>query len=199
MTNQQWNIVHTFAQGRQRNCDYTEAIIQVFTELFIAHSLTHIPVGRGNDSDVHGRFFGFADGSNPSLLDGSEQLSLAAIRHFENVIEENRAAICRTEQTGRVAESPCERAFLVAEQLAFDQVTWHCSTIYRNKRFAGPRSVVVNGLGYQLFSSATFASYQHGAICSSGSINLLIDDLHVPTRADNVIKAILVAQFRAQL
>jgi hypothetical protein len=63
-----------------------------------------------------------ADALELALLQHAQQLGLQVERHLADLVEEQRAAVGELERAGARGDGAGERALLVAEQLALEQV-----------------------------------------------------------------------------
>ena len=82
--------------------------------------------------------------------------------HFPDLVEEDRAAIGRLEQTALLLPGIGERAALVAEQLALQQLLGQRGTRDVDEGTAGPVAVVVDGFRGQVLAGSGLASQEHG-------------------------------------
>ena len=81
-------------------------------------------------------------------------------RNFTDFIEKQRAAFGKLEAAEFAAMRARERAALVAEQFAFEQMLGIRGAIHDDERLILPVAVRVNRLRDQLFARAAFAVNQ---------------------------------------
>ena len=94
-------------------------------------------------------------------MKASQQLCLRPQRQFSNLVQKQRATISTSKrpQSGRGGAS--ERAFDVAEQLRFDQLTRKRGAVDRHKRHGGPQTAGMNLTGSHFFTDARLALDQN--------------------------------------
>jgi hypothetical protein len=106
-----------------------------------------------------------ADPHHLALFQHPQQAGLQAEGHLADLVEEQGAAVGRLEQPGVAAAARAgERAFLVAEQLRFQQRLGDRAAVHRDEGAQGGavRALAVDGLGHQLLAAAGLALDQHG-------------------------------------
>ena len=116
-------------RGRQVDLHDVEPVVEVFAELAFLGQPEQIAVGGGDDADVDLDGLRAADPLEPALLEHAQQLGLHGQGDLADLVEEDRAAVGHLEAALALADRAGESAFLVAEQLAFQQ-----------RLRAGPRS-----------------------------------------------------------
>ena len=105
-----------------------------------------------------------ADAANLAAFQHAQQLGLHRLGQLADFVEEDRAAVGHFEQADAVLVGAGERAFAMAEQLAFDERLGQGAAVDRDERLVGPRALVVNGAGDQFLAGAGFAEDQHGRV-----------------------------------
>ena len=80
-----------------------------------------------------------ADALERLVLQQPQHLGLHGQRHVADFVEEKRAAVALLELADAAAVGPGEGPFLVAEQLALQQVFRDGRTVDRQERRLGPR------------------------------------------------------------
>ena len=71
-------------------------------------------------------------------MQSPEQASLGLHRHVPDLVEEQRATGRLLELADMPRDRAGERAFFVAEQLTFDQISRDCRGVYRDERARAP-------------------------------------------------------------
>ena len=84
--------------------------------------LLQIAIRRGDDADVDANVRRAADPLEALLLEEPQQLGLQPRRHLADLVEEDRSAVGHLEQSFLLHARVRERAALVAEQLALEQL-----------------------------------------------------------------------------
>jgi hypothetical protein len=67
---------------------------------------------------------------------------------------------------GRLSHRPGERSALMAEKLAFQETAWHCRAVQLDVWTTLPKTLLMNGLGYQFLARASLADDQDRRIGS---------------------------------
>src|SRR5690606_27234450 len=101
--------------------DAVQPVIEVLSERAALNLDLEIAVGRGDEANVDGARGDAAHADDLAALDDPQELGLRRCRHLGNLVEEDRAAIGRFEQSRLGLMSPRERTLLVTEQLALEQ------------------------------------------------------------------------------
>src|SRR5208337_2475192 len=110
------------AQGRQRDVDHVEAVVQVLAELAFPDELVEIGVGGGQNTDVHLDRVGGAQRGELFLLDHAQELDLRFGAEGAYFIEENGAAVGHFEIALLGLNGAGEGASYVPEESRFEQV-----------------------------------------------------------------------------
>src|SRR5690606_32634950 len=84
--------------------------------------LFQVPVRGGDDADVHADVGGAADALETLLLEKTQQLRLEGRDHLADLVEEYRAAVGALQEAALLHARVGERAPLVTEQLALEQL-----------------------------------------------------------------------------
>ena len=146
-----------------------------------------------------------ADGANLALLQDAQQLGLQGERHLADLVEEQRAAVGDLEEALLVVVGAGERALLVAEQLALEQVLRHRRAVLRHEQLVAPARPGSGRRGDQLLAGAGLALDEHGDARVDDLLELLEDLAHRRRLADDVgeapllLAALQVLHFAAQL
>ena len=134
---QQGDVALALAQGRQVDRHHVEPIIEVLAERPFGDHLGQVAVGGGDQADVDVVLGGVADLLHAFALQHAEQLALGLHAEVGDFVEEQRALVGGLEQALLGGDGPGERAFHVAEQLAF-QEAWGPGRCNRRPAADGP-------------------------------------------------------------
>src|SRR5439155_2580690 len=115
-------------------------------------------VGRGDQPDVHPDRRVTADALHLLLLDRAQELGLGLERHVADLVEEERAAVRGLELALAPGDRAGERAPLVAEELALDQLLAERRAVHLDQRLRAPRAPVVDRVGDELLPRAARAA-----------------------------------------
>src|SRR5262249_26163768 len=97
------------------------------------------------------------------LLQHAQQLHLQVKRHVADLIEKQRATICRFEPTRARLLCARERAGLVSEQLRLDEVLAERAAVNRDEG-ALTTTVLVQIAGGQLLACTGLTNDEHGGV-----------------------------------
>ena len=95
------------------------------------------------------------------------------------------------EAPGRAVQRASERAFFVAEQLGFDQVTGNGRHVDGDERAVLALAIVVQGLGNQFLAGAAFAQNQYVYVGRRHATDRLVNFLHLRRPADDDLRRCL--------
>ena len=96
--------------------------------------LLEIPRRSRDHPDIDGPVSLPADSAHGAGLEDTQQAGLEAEGHLTDLVQQQRAAMGLLKQPRMSANSPGERAALVAEQLALEQTLRDRTTVHRNER-----------------------------------------------------------------
>ena len=135
-------IVEAFAQRRHADRKDVQPEEQILAKLAAADARLEIAMGRGEDADVDAARLDAADTLERALLQHAQQLHLHVEAHVADLVEKQRAAVGELEPADASGDRARERAFLVAEELALEQLARDRAAIDRNERrvLARPRA-----------------------------------------------------------
>ena len=123
----------------------------------VGDHFVQIAMRGANDAHIDVDRLVLADAANLAALQHAQQLGLHRFGQLADFVEKDRAAVGDFEQADAMLVGAGERAFAMAEQLAFDQRLGQRAAIDRHKRHLGPRALLVNGAGDQLLAGAGLA------------------------------------------
>ena len=150
MLGQQQHVVAAVAQRRQLERHDVEAEVQVLAESLGADQLGQLLVRGGQHADVGVDRRAAADADDRLFLEHAEQLGLAGEAHVADLVEEQRAAGGQLELAGAGFVGVGERAFLVAEQLAFEQRFGEGGAVDGDERVLAAAAAEVDRCGRRL-------------------------------------------------
>src|SRR4051812_10131513 len=103
-----------------------------------------------------------ADAADLAALEGAQELRLQLERQLADLVEEDRAAAGLLERADPAIDRAGERALLVAEELAEQELARHRAAVDDDERAVGaPAALVDRGRGL-LLAGAGLALEQHG-------------------------------------
>src|SRR5690606_1951225 len=110
---------------------------------------------------VDGDFLAPADAADSPRLQCAQQPRLRLGRHVADLVEEQRAAVGLLELADRPADRAGERALLVPEQLALDQLAGNCRGVDGNEGPVLARAELVDRFRDELLAGARFTEDQY--------------------------------------
>src|SRR5262249_2005588 len=112
-------VIAPLAKRRQRNRDDLQAIEQIGAKPLLLDERLQILVCRRDQSHVGRESFAAAQAVEPLLLQYPQHFGLQRQRHVTDFVQKQRAAVTLFELADSLPIGPGERAFFVAEELAF--------------------------------------------------------------------------------
>jgi hypothetical protein len=131
---ERFHVVGPAAQRRQFDRHHGEAVIEVFAERTGGDHRHQIAVGGRDDPAIERDFLGPADAADTPGLQRAQQAGLRLERHVADFVEKQGAARGLLELADLARHGAGESAFLVAEQLAFDQLVRDGGGVDRHER-----------------------------------------------------------------
>ncbi|MNE21868.1 hypothetical protein D3C80_1150490 [compost metagenome] len=157
----QRQIFHPLSQCRQADREPADTVIQVFTEGAVRHHLFERLVGGRYQAEIRMHRAQAAHRAEAARLDQTQQLHLHRQRYFANFVEEQRAAMGRLSQADLALVGTGERAFFIAEQLAFEQRLRQASAVDHHQRAVCSGAAHVHRTGEQFFTATRLTLQQH--------------------------------------
>src|SRR5712692_2674473 len=148
------HVLAAFAQRRHRQLDDVDTVEQVLPEAARRDQRGELLMCGADDAHVDRILLRRADLAHPPLLDRAQQLHLHGERQLGHLVEEQRAAVRRLEEALAVFGGAGERAFLVAEELAFHQRFRDGAAIDRHERLVAARAVLMDKARGELLAAA---------------------------------------------
>ena len=99
-----------FTQRRKFDLEYTQPVVKFFAQM-----RSDFLTGRGKDAGVYRDFVLSAEAPHPQILDHAQQLGLRGLRHFADLVEQQRAFVSLFKAAGGALHGSRKRALLVAE------------------------------------------------------------------------------------
>src|SRR5262249_42780376 len=126
------------------------------------------------------------------LLEHAEQFRLERERNVANFVEKQGAAVRHLEAADFLRDRARERAFLVAEQLAFEQIERNRGAVHFHERASAARAERVDGPRDELFARAGLSLNQYGRMGGRNALDLLERRLERRTGSDDLLEPGLV-------
>ena len=185
MFDQQRNILLTLPQGRHRQLDHVQPVVEVAAEGSLRHHILKIFIGRRQHPHVHPGGFGASHSLELPFLKHPQQFDLKMLGQFPDLIEKDGAAIRRFKQAGFLRHCAGKSTAHVAEQLAFQQIVRNCPAVYHFEGPVGAGAEIVDRPGHQFLAGAALAIDQHRDVGTGNARDHLEDTLHLRSIADD--------------
>ena len=122
VVHQERHVLEPFPERRELDRDHVEPIEKVLAEPMLGDGLGEVAIGRCDHAAVGPDRLGPPDPLEPLVLEHAEQLGLHAEGDLADLVEQQRAPAGLLESPLPLAVGAGERASLVAEELALQQV-----------------------------------------------------------------------------
>ena len=151
------HVLGPLAQRRHADGDDGEAEVEVLAEVALLDGLLEVLVGGGDHAHVDLQRLLGADALDLALLQHAQDLGLGAQAHVPHLVEEDRALVGELELADLLLGGAGERALLVAEELALDQLLGDGRAVHLDEGLVLAQAVAVDGAGHQLLAHAALA------------------------------------------
>ena len=155
------DVLAPFAQRRDLDPDHVEPMQQIFAEQPGPDTRFEILMGRRDHAHVHAHRDLAADAVELALGEHPQQPGLQRRRHVADLVEEQRATVGLLEAATAQRIRAGERALLVPEQFALEQIGRERRGIQRDERLGGPRAMPMQGARDEFLPGARFTGDQH--------------------------------------
>src|SRR6266852_4865149 len=184
------DVLAALAERRDLDVEHVEPVEQVGPEAPREGRATQRDVAGRDDADVQGAGPARAQPGERPLLQDAEQLGLHLQRQLGHVVEHERPSVGQLELPGVAPRARTrERARLVAEQLALEQLARDGRAVHRDEGRLPPRPAAVDRLREDFLASARFAfDHQAGAALGRDQRELA-DGGQRGASADQVVEA----------
>ena len=156
------DILSPFSQGRHFDGEHIEAEIEVLPEGALGHHVGEMFVGRGDHADVDGHRGVRADPLDGALGEGAEELDLSGGVNFANFVEKESSAVGLFESANAALSGSGERAFLVAEELAFEELGREGRAVDGDEFLSRTSGKIVEDVSNHFLTGSRFSFDEHG-------------------------------------
>ena len=161
MLDEEWHVVASLAQRRQRHAHHVQTIEEVLAEAALLHHPAEVAVRGHQHANVDLERALAAHATKLAGLQHAQQLHLHRRRHLAHLVEEQGAARGHLEQAAALGVGAGERAAHVAEQRRLEECLGDRAARFGDERARAARPVVVDGARYQLLAGARLAVDHH--------------------------------------
>src|ERR1700761_8103918 len=142
---------------------YRQSEVTVVAKTVVRYQLLEVPVGGGDDANIHLRPVMAADALNLAALDHSQHLRLAVRAHIADLVQKNRSSVGCFQTAILRLMSAGKGPALVAEQFALEQRVRNRGAVNGNEGLVAARTVLMQRLGNQLLARPCLSRDQHVA------------------------------------
>src|SRR5215469_13795700 len=164
MLDEGWDVRGPLAQRWYANRRHIETVVQILPKQTLPNQLAEIIVGSGDHPDIGTDRHAAADCCELALLKHPQKAGLRLDRHIADLVEKQRAPLRLLKTPHAARRRPGERALLVAEQLALNQLPRDSSHIDSDEWTILSFAEIVKRPRYQLLASAALADDRHGEV-----------------------------------
>src|SRR5215467_657393 len=193
------NVFRPLAQRRDEDRNDREAVIKVLAKVAFAHGFFEIAVRCRDDADVDLHVAHASDAPDDLVFKHAQQLRLQQWRKFSDFIEKQSATVRRFEQAFLHLLGVGEGSFLVAEEFGLHQGLRNRGAVDGDERLVLTRTLVVDGLGNEIFAGAALSLNKDGGSFAGGNF---LDEIHqldaLRRHGDEVVIASVAADLAAQ-
>ncbi len=160
------------------NVDDVEAEIEIFAEIAGARLGFEVAVGGRDQADIDLDRLRAADAIDLAFLNRAQQFRLEARMHLADFVEQQGAAMRFLEFADAAGDGAGERAFLVAEQFAFEQIFRDRGAIDRDERCLGALALAVDVAREHFLTRAALAGDEDRSLGGRDLLGETHDALH---------------------
>src|SRR3990172_5822247 len=143
---------------------HVQPVIKVFAEFSLSHRLRKVPVGGGDQPDVHVQGLRPADTLKGPLLENAKYLGLHCRRHVSDLIEKDRAMAGGFKLSDPLLVRSGECPLLVAEQFGLEQRLGNGSAVHGHERPVPPTALIVEHLCGKFLPGAALSRDEHRTV-----------------------------------
>ena len=188
------DVLAALAERGQVDLDHGQTVVEVFAKRAFVDHLAEVAVGGGDDAHVDRDHLRPADALNLARLEHAQKLRLKADVELADFVEEQGAAVGHFEAAALAVGGAGERAALVAEQNALDEVGWNRAAILNDERALCALRSAVNRTGDELFAGAGFAPDQDGQVACGHLLEDSENLAHADAAANELVELFAPAQ-----
>src|SRR3984957_9554565 len=133
---------------------------EIGPEPLLAHHRFQIAVRRGNQTRIRPKCARASQPLEFPLLQNAKEFGLQFERNFSNFVQENRTPVSHFEAANALRDRSGKCAFLVSEQLAFEQSRRNGRAVQLNEGLRSPWAQIMNGPSDEFLSRACLSVNQ---------------------------------------
>jgi hypothetical protein len=148
------NVFPALTQRGERNGKDMQALPEVFPEGSLPHFRLQVPVGGGNDADIHLQGAGALQAFELPILDQPQQLGLEGRGQLPDFVQEHDTAVGQFEAAQLFGQGAGEGPLFMAEKLALDEGGAERGLVHFYQGPVSPWAGAVDGPGDELLAGA---------------------------------------------
>ncbi len=184
------DVLGPFAQGRELQCDDVEPVEEIGAEPSGQDLRLEIPVGRRDEAVVHLDLPVGSHRGDPSGLEDPQQRGLELQGHVPDLVQEEGPPVGLPDLPGPALVRAGERAPLVAEELAGEEVRGDCGAVDRDEGSRGPGAAAMEELGDHLLAGAALPGEEHGDVAAGDPPRVPEDQAEGGARRDDPLQGL---------
>src|SRR5262245_56004565 len=192
------DVLHPVAQGRHRDRQYVESVVEILAQGAVLQRLQRILVGGRHDPDVDMRLALGPEAAKLPLLQHPQELGLGSGVHLRYLVEEQGAAVGQFEAALTALDGAGEGTLLVAADLALQQCLGNGRAVHGDERPLPARRERMHRAGDELLPSAALAGDQERRVRGRCHLDLAHDLVHPAGAADEPTARTALAELPAQ-
>ena len=196
---QRGDVVLAIAQRRHLNRKDVDAIVQILAERSFGHHNLEILVGRGDQSEIRALRARVPHRLEFPFLDDAQKLGLGGQGNISDFVQKQGSASGHFEHSLLVDHGAGERTLDVPEHFAFQKIFAQRIAVHGHEGLVLAQAVVVDRARNQFLPGSALAGQHDRAVRGRALCDQPIHVLHLRTRADDVLEAVLGAHLAAQL
>src|SRR5271165_5313141 len=166
------------AHRRHVNVEHVQAIVEVVAQFTAGHRVFGRLVGSREHADIDGGLAFRPKATQLAVFEHPQQLRLGGDRHLADFVEQQSAALGEFKASGAAIERSRESAFLVAENLAFDERLGNGGAVDGDKGLSLAITERVDGARYEFFAGSAFTGNENRGGAGSYHLHQAKDVLH---------------------
>src|SRR5581483_5258031 len=155
-------VRRTLAERGQAHREDGESVVEVLAERAVAHRGREVAVRRRDPPHVGRDRLRSADALEAPLLEHAEQLRLEVRLQLGHLVEEERPALRQLDAAAPARDRARERALLVAEELALEELLGERGAVDRDERPARALAPGVHAARGHLLPGPALSEEEHG-------------------------------------
>src|SRR5882672_5098760 len=161
MSGEQRYVFAPLAKGRHPERKHLQPVIQIFAKAAFGDLAFQVAIRGGDDANVDAFCMSRTDRAYLSLLQDPQELRLQRQWRLRDLVEEEGTAVRELEEAAAIVRRAGERALLVTEQLALEQVLRQGGAVLRDEEAIAPSGSIVERRGDELLSAPRLAFDEH--------------------------------------